>query len=151
MIQTLIHPNVKWDRRFMELATLVSSWSKDHSTKVGCVIVDSRRRVVSVGFNGPPAGTVDTEYPRDIRLRRSIHAEANALHFANSDISGCTAYITHPPCSNCTGHLIQRGVARIVANQGSNDFEVRWAEDIKESQAMCSEVGVVLTCLGDFT
>src|ERR1035441_6065985 len=30
-----------WDRKFIEMAVLVSSWSKDPSTKVGCVIADS--------------------------------------------------------------------------------------------------------------
>lgn len=139
---------LKWDSRFLSMADLVSSWSKDPSTKVGCVLVDRNRRVVSVGFNGPPIKTVDAEYIREVRLRRSIHAEANALHFANSDVSGCTAYITHTPCANCTGHLIQRGISRIVARVGSNDFESRWAEDIKESKVMCSESGVMFTRIG---
>ncbi len=141
----------KWDKRFMSMADLVSSWSKDPSTKVGCVLVDGSRRVVSVGFNGPPSKTVDSEYPREVKLRRSIHAEANALHFANSDVSGCTAYVTHPPCANCTGHLIQRGISRIAAKVGSRAFESRWADDIKEAEAMCSESGVMLMYIGDFT
>jgi dCMP deaminase len=138
---------MKWDTRFIEMATLVSSWSKDPSTKVGCVLVDKKRRVVSVGFNGPPSKTIDAEYQREVRLRRSIHAEANALHFATSDVSGCTAYITHPPCSHCTAHLIQRGVSRIVARRGTSDFETRWGDDIRESHAMCSESGVVIVYL----
>ena len=141
---------MKWDKRFMEMADLVSSWSKDPSTRVGCVIVDNRRRVISVGFNGPPSKTIDAEYTRDVRLRRSIHAEANALHFANSDVYGCTAYITHPPCANCAAHLIQRGIARIVAKAAANDFESRWAEDIKESETMCKESGVILKRVEDF-
>lgn len=32
--------NEKWNRRFVELAKNVSTWSKDPSTKVGAVIVD---------------------------------------------------------------------------------------------------------------
>ena len=39
----------KWDRRFMDMATLVSMWSKDPSTKCGAVIVDPMNRIVSVG------------------------------------------------------------------------------------------------------
>jgi len=46
----------KWHIRFLRLAREVSSWSKDPSTKVGCVIVDQSRRVVSLGFNGLPSG-----------------------------------------------------------------------------------------------
>lgn len=29
----------KWDQRFLELAKVVSTWSKDPSTKTGAVIV----------------------------------------------------------------------------------------------------------------
>ena len=46
----------KWDMRFLELAALVATWSKDPSTQVGAVIVDSAKRIVSVGFNGAPRG-----------------------------------------------------------------------------------------------
>lgn len=42
----------KWDERFIELARLVATWSKDPSTKVGAVIVRPYRTVASVGFNG---------------------------------------------------------------------------------------------------
>lgn len=45
-----------WDDRFMHLALLVATWSKDPSTKVGACIVDQRKRIVSVGFNGPLRG-----------------------------------------------------------------------------------------------
>lgn len=48
-----------WPQRFLELAQLVASWSKDPSTQVGAVIVDANRRVVSLGYNGPPRGTSD--------------------------------------------------------------------------------------------
>ena len=49
----------KWDYRFLELCKLVSSWSKDPSTKVGAVIVDQDKRVVSLGYNGFPKGVSD--------------------------------------------------------------------------------------------
>ena len=37
----------KWDRRMLGLANLVATWSKDPSTGVGAVIVDSKNRIVS--------------------------------------------------------------------------------------------------------
>ena len=37
----------KWDLRFIELAKLVSTWSKDPSTKVGSVIVRPNKTVAS--------------------------------------------------------------------------------------------------------
>jgi dCMP deaminase len=49
----------KWDCRFLEMAELVGSWSKDPSTKVGAVIVDKDRRIVSTGYNGFPQGIAD--------------------------------------------------------------------------------------------
>ena len=51
----------KWDKRFLELAKLVGSWSKDPSTKVGAVIVDCNNRIISVGYNGFPKGVKDNK------------------------------------------------------------------------------------------
>ena len=45
----------KWDVRFLKLAHEVASWSKDPSTKVGCVLVKGKK-VVSLGYNGLPMG-----------------------------------------------------------------------------------------------
>lgn len=42
----------KWHKRFMEVAELVSTWSKDPSTKVGAIVVVRTARFV------PPATTV---------------------------------------------------------------------------------------------
>ena len=43
-----------WNQRFIELAEHVATWSKDPSTKVGAVIVDFDKRIISIGFNGYP-------------------------------------------------------------------------------------------------
>ncbi|MEC8672013.1 MAG: CMP deaminase, partial [Candidatus Thermoplasmatota archaeon] len=44
----------KWDQRFLELAKQISTWSKDPSTQVGCVVVGPDREIRSTGFNGLP-------------------------------------------------------------------------------------------------
>ena len=49
----------KWDRRFLDLAAHIATWSKDPSTKVGCVVVGSDREIRSTGFNGFPRGISD--------------------------------------------------------------------------------------------
>ena len=49
----------KWDERFLDLATHISGWSKDPSTKVGCVVVGEDREIRSTGFNGFPRGISD--------------------------------------------------------------------------------------------
>ncbi|NCA14162.1 MAG: hypothetical protein EBS89_08535, partial [Proteobacteria bacterium] len=74
-----------WDRWFLGLAHYVSTASKDPSTKVGAVIVDAERRVVSVGYNGLPRGVEDSEerlHNREVKYKMIIHAERNAILFA---------------------------------------------------------------------
>ena len=52
----------KWETRFLEMARLVSGWSKDPSTKVGAVIVRPDKTIASVGYNGIAIG-VKTRKP----------------------------------------------------------------------------------------
>ena len=132
----------KWDRRFLDLAAHVATWSKDPSTRVGAVIVDANKRVVSLGFNGFPAGVNDEELPRERKLMRTIHAEINALAFANVSVRGCTIYVTHAPCANCTANLIQNGIAKVVFPRPVNDFKERWADHYSEAMLMLMEAGV---------
>ena len=49
-----------WDKRFLDLAEYISSWSKDTSSKVGAVIVHNKR-IVSTGYNGFPEGYDDDD------------------------------------------------------------------------------------------
>ena len=126
----------------MELAKLVASWSKDDSTKVGAVIVDEQRRIVSTGYNGPPQGVKDEYADRTQKLRRTLHAETNALAFAQRNVRGCTIYITHPPCAQCAAQIIQHGIRKVVFDLPTYNFLTRWGDDYKESLAMFSEVGV---------
>ena len=71
---------VKWDRRYLHLAQEVSRWSKDPSTKVGAVIVNSLGQVVGTGYNGFPRGVSDTDeryLDRDVKYKMICHAEQN--------------------------------------------------------------------------
>jgi len=52
---------IKWSNRFLQLAALVATWSKDPSTQVGSVIADDKNRVLSVGFNGFPRKVLDSK------------------------------------------------------------------------------------------
>jgi dCMP deaminase len=127
---------MKWHKRFIDLATLVSSWSKDPSTKVGAVIVDPKNRIVSVGFNGFAQGINDNCTHRDEKLRRTIHAEENAILFANRSIEGCTIYVTHHPCARCTAKLIQVGIASIIYRDPLSE---NWEDEVKSSEHMLYE------------
>lgn len=133
-----------WHDFFFGMAKYVSQKSKDPSSQVGAVIVDGKR-IVSLGFNGFPAGVRDDAEiytDRARKLKRTQHAEANAMTFAKRDLSGCTLYVTHFPCSQCAGRAIQEGIAKVVCPAPDAAFAERWAEDISEAMAMFSEAGV---------
>lgn len=134
----------KWDTRMLALVQLVAGWSKDPSTQVGAAIVDAKNRVVSLGFNGFPRAVADTVVGRDEKLRRTIHAEANALLFAQRPVEGCTIYVTHPACANCAAKIIQAGIVRVVSPLPSPDFADRWAADLASTALMFAEAGIVL-------
>ena len=50
-----------WDEYFMKIAEAVAIKSKDPSSKMGCVIVDQNKRVVSLGYNGLLQGADETK------------------------------------------------------------------------------------------
>ncbi|DAC43179.1 MAG TPA: dCMP deaminase family protein, partial [Candidatus Thalassarchaeaceae archaeon] len=114
----------KWDGRFLSLATHIANWSKDPSTKVGCVVVGPDREIRSTGFNGFPRGIADTDErlsDRELKYPLICHAEENAImHAARIGLAlkGCTAYVTWPPCTRCARSLIQAGVSEVVIPAG---------------------------------
>ena len=66
----------KWDKRFLEMAKLVASWSKDPSTQVGAVAVRNRT-VIAQGYNGFPRGMNDDEWlyeNKTMKYSRITHA-----------------------------------------------------------------------------
>jgi len=136
--------SVKWDTRFLGLAAHISAWSKDPSSQVGAVITEGNR-IISLGYNGFAAGVEDTPErlgDRQCKLNLTIHAEENAMIFAKRGLTGCTVYVTHPPCPRCASKLIQEEVARVVYISPSEDFLSRWADDLKLSLEMYQEAGV---------
>ncbi len=134
----------KWDKNFLELAKTVSTFSKDPSTKVGAVIVDGDNRVISIGYNGFPKGIKDDHRldNRDLKYDMVVHAEANALLFANAPTKGCTIY-TWPfqPCSRCASLIIQAGVQRVVSVENE---ETRWVSNFQLAHDMLAEARVVM-------
>lgn len=133
----------KWEYRFIDLAKFISCWSKDPSTKVGAVIVDSRNRIVSVGYNGFPVGIEDSQIllnSREMKYKKIVHAEANSILFANKSLDNCSLYCFPMfPCSNCCALIIQSGIRKIIAPLSTNP---RWIESINLSIEMCEEAGV---------
>ncbi len=139
--------SAKWDQRFLNLAEHISGWSKDPSTKVGCVVVGEDREIRSTGFNGFPRGIADDSErlsDREKKYPLICHAEENAImHAARIGLSlkGCTAYVTWPPCTRCARSLIQAGVIEVVYPSGSEVPE-RWMSDFEMSTQMMNEAGL---------
>lgn len=139
---------LKWDKRFVELARLVASWSLDPSTKTGAVITDPKRRVLSVGYNGLAQGVEDLPERynnREIKYKIIVHCERNALLFARGPVEGCTLY-TWPfmSCSTCAAMVIQAGIKRCVAPFSDNE---RWVAEFELSKQMFKEAGVEVELL----
>lgn len=106
-----------WDEYFMGIAEAVSKKSKDPSSKMGCVIVDDNKRVVSLGYNGMVQGADESKMTleeRPMKYYFAIHSEMNALIFAHQDLTGCTVYNRVATCENCLKYCLQAGIKRFV-------------------------------------
>lgn len=106
----------------MGIALLSSMRSKDPSTQVGACIVNSEKRILSMGYNGMPRCCSDDEFPwdknenpLDSKYLYVCHAELNAiLNCASGNVRGCTVYTTLFPCNECAKAIIQSGIAEVV-------------------------------------
>ena len=128
----------KWDKRFLEMAKLVSSWSSCYqdNRQVGAVIVKDKR-IMTTGYNGAPAG-IKSCSDRGVCLRRernipsgtmqevcyAVHAEQNAICQAAKigvSLDGATLYCTHQPCVICARIIINSGIKRVIYKHGYPD------------------------------
>lgn len=130
--------NTKWDKRFMEVCELVSTWSScfQENRKIGAVIVRDKR-ILTTGYNGASAG-IESCKEKGYCMRKeagvesgtrqefcyATHAEQNALIQAarmGIPVEGATLYCTHQPCSICAKLIINAGITRIVFKHGYPD------------------------------
>jgi dCMP deaminase len=109
------------DEYFMTIAWAASRRSTCARRSVGAVVVDQRGRILSTGYNGSPDG-----YPHCETLcgpdpgppcRWSVHAEVNALLFADNREPRKTLYVTASPCRQCALAIANAGVVRVVAGE----------------------------------
>lgn len=116
--------NISWDEYFMSIAILSSMRSKDPHTKVGCCIVSTDHKVLSLGYNGMPIGVDDQKIPwngkeDDKTLSQTkyayvCHSELNAILNSTHDLHGSTIYVTLFPCNECTKAIIQSGIKKVI-------------------------------------
>lgn len=155
--------NELWDRRFLNIAREVSSWSKDPSTQVGAVLVNEWRRIISTGYNGLPANLPDDQdklLDRNYKLENIIHAEVNCLNNLTDDpleihngvplvklhelvdiAPNCTMY-TYPllPCPKCANIIAVTGITRVVSILPDYSLEGRWR--LQESRNIFYSTGI---------
>ena len=109
-----------WNKRWLDMCHLISTWSKDRSSKFGCVIVDDRQSVVSLGWNGFPRGInddIESRHERPEKYLWTEHAERNAIYNAASlgrSLRNCTLYVSGVPCADCARSIIQSGIIRVI-------------------------------------
>ena len=136
----------KWDKRFLDIAKSVSTWSKDPSRKIGAIAVRNRK-ILSTGYNGFPKGIEDTEERynnRELKYQYVVHAEMNCIYNAAENgisLRDSTLYIYGlPVCGDCSLGIIQAGVLRVVAV--SKATPERWKAAIGKTDEIFKEAGV---------
>ncbi len=145
--------NVKWAVRYFEIAELVSTWSKDPSTKVGAIIVGDKGQIIAQGYNGFPRGVEDRmeRYNhRETKYKFVVHAEMNAILNAlynGSSVAGASIYIHNlPVCQECAKAIIQSGIAKVFID---TEIEGKWLDAWQISKVMFKEAGVKVYLLSE--
>lgn len=115
---------------YMKTAETFAELSHARRLHVGAIVVKDDR-IISIGYNGMPAGwdnncedeighVLDSdENVVEIRLKSKsevLHAETNAIaKLAKSTESGANAtmFITHSPCLDCAKLIFQSGITSV--------------------------------------
>ena len=114
---------ISWDEFFMGAAMLCAERSKDPNTQVGACIVNDENRILSVGYNGFPAGCDDNVFPwdrsgddpYDTKYLYVCHAELNAiLNCRGRSLAGSRIYVALFPCNECAKAIIQSGIKEVI-------------------------------------
>jgi dCMP deaminase len=136
----------KWDKRYLELAEQISTWSKDPSRKIGAVAVGPKGQVLAQGYNGFPRGISDDDRYDD-RTRKYelvVHAEMNVIYNASYNgvsLDGSTLYVHGlPTCSECAKGVIQVGIKRVVMRD--EEIPTLWQQSWTKTEEMFNEAGV---------
>jgi dCMP deaminase len=133
-----------WDQRFMDLALHIAEWSKDRSTKVGCVIVGPQNEIRAIGYNGFVRGTDDDNDDRHRRPDKyywTEHAERNAIYHAallGVSLRGCRMYLPWFPCIDCARAIVQSGIEELIGVEPDISNE-KWGADFSRAVELFKE------------
>lgn len=138
---------MSWDDNYMAIASEVAKWSKDPSSKIGAIAVNSKGQLLTTGYNGFPRGIKDDDRldDRETKYKYIVHAEANAIYNATYNgvsLDESTMYVSGLPCcSKCALAIIQVGVKKVITN-GDPD-NPRWKDDCEFAAELFKEAGVI--------
>jgi len=116
----------------MRTAQTFAELSHARRLKVGAIVV-KEDRIISIGYNGMPAGwdnNCENEYLHEdgsttLKTKSEVlHAETNAiakLAKSNDSGNGATMFITHSPCIECAKLIYQSGINHVVYMQKYRD------------------------------
>lgn len=114
---------ISWEEYFMAIAQLSAKRSKDPATQVGACVVNTKKRIIGIGYNGFPTGCSDDELPWDregefleTKYPYVCHAEMNAITNASNkaELDGATLYVSLFPCNECAKLMVQVGIREVV-------------------------------------
>jgi dCMP deaminase len=106
----------KLDKVFMNITKEVATLSHCVRFKVGAVLVKDGN-IISMGYNGTPAGMDNCCEKDNITVPHVIHGEVNAILKAaktGTSVNGGTLYLTLSPCLDCSKLILQSGIKRVV-------------------------------------
>ena len=118
----------------MELAEKLATRSHCVKAQVGAVLTKDTR-IISLGYNGPPAGThnCDIDFPiegcpRDSKgsCSLALHAEQNAILYAaknNVSMQDATLYVTLSPCISCARVIYTTGIKKVFFKDSYAKFK----------------------------
>jgi dCMP deaminase len=108
----------------MDIAQRTAELSSARRLQVGAIVVKDDR-IISIGYNGMPAGwdnnceheLIDADDGCTLVTKKEVlHAETNAIaKLAKSSESGLGAdlFVTHAPCMDCAKLIYQSGIKRV--------------------------------------
>lgn len=125
---------LSFDQIFMNLANDFARRSHCVKAQVGAVLTKDTR-IISVGYNGPPAGThncdiewPETGCPRDARgsCSLALHAEENTILYAvknGARLEGATLYTTLSPCLPCARLIFSAGITKVYYQHSYAEYK----------------------------
>lgn len=133
-------PRDHWERRALQLAHTVASWSSCTRDQVGAVVMTVDHDEFIVGFNDTPRALLNCGEGGCMRVQRSnasgspqledelcLHAEDNALQRAGLRTRGAILAVTRAPCAPCGRRALAGGIAYIVLEPSGPTIPIDWS------------------------